>query len=163
MSPSSNYYKMKQQIRQFTGNTLEFEIPFPKNYRFTYQEIDFAFPVEDILFMFECKSTRVPKGTIGDLVSWIDNFSFNIDLLAKKGDILLQNIRQGNIDIPFLHGLTHYVPTVIQTEGLISKTLGMSTDGFSKFLSVVKEQIDNGTIHTFLEQNFKVVSNQKKM
>ena len=31
----------------------------------------------------------------------------------------------------------------------------MSTDGFLKFLSVVKENVEDGTIHTFLEKNYR--------
>ena len=68
---------------------------------------------------------------------------------------MLHNINNGKIKAPFLLGLKYYVPTIIQTEGLVSKTLGMSTDGFLKFLSVLKENAEKGTIHTFLEQNYK--------
>ena len=71
-TPSPIYNKMKQQIRNFTGKMLEIEVPFPKNYKPTFHEIDFAFKIENSLCIFECKSTRVPKGAFGDLVYWID-------------------------------------------------------------------------------------------
>ena len=41
--PSPIYDKMKQQIKNYTGKMLEFKVPFPKNYKPTFHEIDFAF------------------------------------------------------------------------------------------------------------------------
>jgi len=68
---------------------------------------------------------------------------------------LLHNITNGTINHPYLQGLKHFVPVVIQTEGIISKFLGLDTSGYLHFLGVLRENIENNTIREFLKNNYK--------
>lgn len=51
--------------------------------------------------------------------------------------------------------LKHFTPFYIQTDGIISKLLGMDTSRYFYFLSILRENIDKGTIKEFLSNNFK--------
>lgn len=161
MAPSEIYYKMKEQIKAFPKPALEFEVEFPPDYKVTFHEIDIAIRIEEYIFIFECKSTSTPIGESGDYIRWMDKFGTNIHLLMNKGEILLHNIDNGTINHPYFKGLNHFIPTIIQTEGIFSKLLGLDTSGYIHFLGVLKENIDNNTIKEYLKENFKNPKNSQ--
>jgi hypothetical protein len=49
----------------------------------------------------------------------------------------------------------HFVPNIIQTEGIIPNFLGLDTSRYLHFLGVLRENIENNTIRKFLKNNFK--------
>ena len=154
--PLSPYYDvMKNQTKDFPQPAIEISVKFPHNYKPSFHEIDLAIKVEEYIFIFECKTTSHPIGEIGNYIKWLDKFGFNIQLLINKGDILLHNIANRTLNHPYLQGLKKYVPIIIQTEGIISKFLGMDTSGYLNFLKVLRKNIDNKTIQEFFKNNFK--------
>ena len=152
---SSIYDKMKEQTKDFPKPAIELEVEFPPNYKFSFHEVDLAIRIEKYIFIFECKTTNQPIGELGDYLKWLDNFGFNIQLLINKGNILLHNITNGTINHPYLQGLKHFVPVIIQTEGIISKFLGLDTSGYLHFLGVLRGNIEDNTIREFLKNNYK--------
>lgn len=60
----------------------------------------------------------------------MDNFGYNLNLLINKSETLFHNIDNGIINLPYFKGVMYYAPIVVQTEGTISKLLGMNTSGY---------------------------------
>lgn len=155
-TPTEKYYNMKEQIKDFPKPALEFEVDFPPDYEASFHEIDLAIRLEEFIFIFECKTTNMPIGEIGDYIKWLNNFGYNFQLLLNKGDILLYNVEKGKIKHSFFQDVKYYAPIYIQTEGIISRLLGMDLSTYVHFLRVLKENIDNDTIKEYLKNNFRI-------
>lgn len=153
--PSRRYSKMKEQVKMFPRDPLEFKIPFPDTYKSTFEEIDFAFRHRNSLFAFEIKGTSIRKGENLKIIPWLTNFFENITNLEKKMSILFENIRNGNIQHKFFKGINRVFLGVVRSEGVYGKYGGFSIESYNKHLKELREAIDNDSLESYLTEYIK--------
>ena len=151
--PSNTYLLMKEQVKDWPKEILEFNLPFPEEYaKFYYQEIDLVIRIQDTLFIFECKGTSAPVGEEPKFLRWVNNFTENFESLKRKCKILSYLIKKDLIENSYLKGLKHYIPFQIQTEGIFLKNQALTLDEYLELLDDLKQYDQNKSINTFLEQ-----------
>ncbi len=106
------------------------------------QQCCLAFKIDEYLFIFECKATCAARGEQDKFLEWIDYFNEIIQILINKGKLLLYNLDNNFINIPFSKAVKKVITYQIQTEGVFSEFMVMTLQGFLQFLKVMhKTQI----------------------
>ncbi len=155
--PTPRYEAMIKQIESFPRPPLKLEVKFPEEDHSYYHEIDFAFRIQNKLFLFECKGTKAPIGEEGKYIKWVVHFLDNFELLKRKTRILHHNIKNGNIKHPFLDDIEEEVLNIIKTEGIYSYWCELTTHEYVYYLRNLRESIDNNTFNEFLNEKTQYI------
>lgn len=158
--PTSKYYEMKEQVKDFPKEPIEIKVQFFEDDPSYFREIDFAFNVQDCLFIFECKGTSAPIGEEGRIYSWGSHFERNRNILSEKSDIISFNLQNGTITHPFFEKAKKTVLEVIKTEGLLGKYGVMFPHEFEQYLKDLKQAVDNNNFKEFFEEEFKATDEE---
>jgi len=161
---SKNYNSLKLQIKEFFKEPLELEVEFPDHIQFEksnktitasssfFSEIDLAFRIENCLFMIECKGTSVPRSEEPNILLWVFNFYNEIKKLEFKVELLKYNIENGSIKHPFLKDIKHFIPLVVNTEGLSGYSGLLHTKALILYLGELNAYLNRGEFKEFLER-----------
>lgn len=139
LEPSKNYYNMKENIKPFNREVLEFEVKFIEHQKpYSFHEIDLVFRFEDTLFVIECKGRSFRLSSTEKFFKWAKNFKDVYDLLKKKVENLAFCVENNNISHPLFDNVKEFIPIVIQTEGVFQEFQGFTTEVFENFLDYLK-------------------------
>ena len=153
---SSYYRSLKQNIQQEPNqeSILEFSVPFPKFAdSLYYVEIDLAFKLQDCLFIFECKSTSVPRAKPYNLSWWTKNLIKNWNKAELKEEIIMYNVR--GLDHSIFDGINKIASTILISEGIWGYSGVVNTFNFPFYLSQIKSYGEKNEIDTFLNRFIK--------
>ena len=136
VEPNENYWSMKEQVKSFNKEPLEFEVEFIDHQRkYPFHEFDLIFRVKKLLYVVECKCTAIRFSQATRFVSWGSSFEKVFDVHYKKIENLKYNVKKGSISHPLFDDLIEYIPIIIQTEGIYHGTYGFDTDKFRVLLA----------------------------
>ena len=96
--------------------------------------------INETLFLFDCKGTSTARGEQDRFLLWIEKFSENITDLYRQGQLILYNLTNELISIPFFEGIKYISPYQIQNEGIFFSHNVMSTGGYLRFLNEMKDK-----------------------
>ena len=147
IEPNENYWSMKEQIKSFNKEPLEFEVEFIDHQKkYPFHEIDLVFRVDKLLYVVECKCTAIHLSQATRFVSWGSKFEKVFDIHTKKIDNLAYIVKKGAISHPLFKDLVEYIPIIIQTEGIYHGTFGFDTDKFRLLLANIKKRYEDGDL-----------------
>ncbi len=147
IEPNKNYWEMKEQVKSFNKEPLEFEVEFIEHQKkYPFHEFDLVFRVDKLLYIVECKCTAIQLSQTTKFISWGSKFEKVFDVHYKKIDNLTYNVKKGAISHPLFKDLIEYIPIIIQTEGLYHGTFGFDTDKFRLLLANIKKQHEDGDL-----------------
>lgn len=153
IEPDDKYWDMKEQVKSFNKEPLEFEVEFIKHQkRYPFHEFDLIFRVDKLLYVVECKCTRIRFSQSTKFVSWGNRFEKVFDIHSKKIDNLKYSIEKGIISHPLFNDLVEFIPNVIQTEGVFHGTYGFDTDTFRVAMANIKKQYEDGNLMEVFEE-----------
>ncbi len=145
--PNDNYWDMKEQVKSFKKEPLEFEVEFIEHQKkYPFHEIDVVFRAEKLMYLIECKSREIRFSESTKYASWGSRFERILDIHYKKRDNLAYSVKNGSISNPFFEDIVEYIPIILQTEGVVHKLYGFDTDKFRTLLSNVKKHQEEGTL-----------------
>ncbi len=156
--PTPNYYKMKEQIKNFPRAPIEIKCEFPGDLKeFYFQEIDLSIKIRNFLFLFEIKRTKTPKGEVSlNVVHWIDSIYRNDKLLEEKLCLISHNISKKIITHEFFEGVEDFAFEQVKTEGIIGKIKGLRLrQGYKKLLKDLANALEKNNFETFMNQRFQ--------
>lgn len=147
VEPNENYWNMKEQIKSFNKEPLEFEVKFIDHQKkYPFHEIDLVFRVDKLLYIVECKCTAIQLSQTTKFASWGSKFEKVFDVHNKKIDNLAHIVKTGAISHPLFKDLIEYIPIIIQTEGIYHGTFGFDTDKFRFLLANIKKHYEDGDL-----------------
>lgn len=160
-----NYYRQLQEtISSFPKKPISLNVDFPEPFKNWYfVEIDFAFRIEDYLFMIECKGTSVLRSEEPNVIWWAKNYLKVVNRLKIKEEIIRYNLSNGNIQHPFLNGIEHFVPLELNTEGLTGYLGLLNIDNFLFFLGQISHAHENNKFQEFLEENIETLKDSREL
>jgi len=156
--PTPNYYKMKEQIKNFPRAPIEIKCEFPGDLnKFYFQEIDLAIKIRNFLFLFEIKRTKAPKGEVSsNVLHWIDSIYRNDKLLEEKLSLIAHNISNKIISHEFFEGVEAFAIEQVKTEGIIGKIKGVElTQGYKKLLKDLAKALEQNEFETLIHERFQ--------
>ncbi len=154
VEPNDNYWDMKEQVKSFNKEPLEFEVEFIDHQKkYPFHEFDLIFRVEKLLYVVECKCTAIRFSQTTKYVSWGSRFERVFDVHSKKIDNLKYNVEKGKISHPLFNDLVEYIPIIIQTEGIFHGTFGVDTDTFRVVLANLKKYYEDGDLMKRFEES----------
>jgi len=147
VEPNERYWEMKEQVKSFNKNPLEFEAEFIEHQKkYPFHEFDLIFRAEKLLYVIECKSTAIRFSESTRYVSRGNRFERIFDVHNKKIENLAYTIEKGGIKHPLFNDIVEYIPIIIQTEGIFHGTFGFNTNKFQVLLANIKQRQENGTL-----------------
>lgn len=154
VEPNENYWEMKEQVKSFNKEPLEFEVEFIEHQKkYPFHEIDLVFRADKLLYVVECKCTAIRFSQTIRFVSWGSRFEKVFDVHYKKIDNLAYNVKKGAISHPLFKDLVEYIPIIIQTEGIYHGTYGCDTDKFRVLLANIKKHYEDGDLMKAFEES----------
>jgi len=150
---NENYISMKEQIKTFRKEPLEFEVDFIDHQKkYSFHEFDLIFRVDQLLFIVECKGTAVRLSQQPRYISWTRNFKEILDVHNKKIENLVYNIEKSSIEHTLFEDIVKYIPIIIQTEGIFHEIYGYTTNKFRILLTNLRKHYKEGDLmKTFRE------------
>lgn len=147
VEPNENFWNMKEQIKSFNKEPLEFEVEFIDHQKkYPFHEIDLVFRVDKLLHVVECKCTAMQLSQTTKFVSWGKKFEKVFDVHYKKIENLAHNVKKGAISHPLFKNIIEYIPIIVQTDGLYHGTFGYDTDKFRLLLANIQKRHKDGDL-----------------